>query len=258
MSDKKFHAWIGLSGVDTDETLNAQRCAKILEIPLLLVALWILSSWYWESKNTPLPYSDLLNWSIWLFFTLETTLLTLLVNDKSNYLKNNWLNLVIIIGGFPVFWADSPYVGVLRSLRILLFLSLMLQLSSTARDILSRNHLGSILMVSAVVVLIAGYLIAGIDPGIATPADGIWWAWVTVTTVGYGDIVPSSHAGRIVGGVLILLGIGLVSTITANISAHFISSANPRSYADQLSNIEKQLNRIEQRLEQQQPDDKKE
>jgi voltage-gated potassium channel len=248
MSNKKFHDWIGLSGVDNDETLKAQRCAKILEIPLLIVALWILSSWYWESKNAELPYNNLLSWCIWIFFTLETTLLTLLVNDKANYLKNNWLNLLIIISGFPLFWVDSPYVGILRSLRILLFLSLMLQLSATVRDILSRNHLGPILLVSAVFILIAGYLIAGIDPNITSPADGIWWAWVTVTTVGYGDIVPTSNAGRIVGGVLILLGIGLVSTITANVSAHFISSI---SHTERLNNIEGQLDRIEQLLEQQ-------
>ena len=69
----------------------------------------------------------------------------------------------------------------------------------------------------------AGFLIAGLDPAIETPWDGIWWAWVTVTTVGYGDVVPVSTEGRLFASFLILMGIGIFSMLTASFSAFFVS-----------------------------------
>lgn len=246
--DKRFHDWIGLSGVDSDEAPLALTWARRLELPLLIVALWILVSWYWESRGHAFPWSNVLSWSVWLFFVLETALLTYLVKDKSNYLKNNWLNLVIIAAGPPLLLFGTPYAGILRSLRLFLFVDLMLQLSASVRYILTRNHLGATLLVGALFVIIAGYLIAGIDPNIDSPGDGIWWAWVTATTVGYGDEFPTSTEGRILGGFLMMLGVGLLSITTANISAFFISNANTEKDRRQLQSIEEKLNRIEQLL----------
>jgi voltage-gated potassium channel len=64
------------------------------------------------------------------------------------------------------------------------------------------------------------------DPNIPTPVAGIWWAWETITTVGYGDIVPVTFWGRILGVVLMLMlmlmGILIISLLTANFSAYFI------------------------------------
>lgn len=249
MSDKRFHDWIGLSGVDSDETPLALTWSRRLELPLLIVALWILVSWYWESRGRDFPLSNLLNWSVWLFFVFETMLLTFLVKDKGNYLKNNWLNLLIIAVGPTLLLFGAPYAGVLRSLRLFLFVDLMLQLSASVRYILTRNHLGATLLVGVLFVVIAGYLIAGIDPNIETPEDGIWWAWVTATTVGYGDEYPTSTEGRILGGVLMMLGVGLLSITTANVSAFFISNAKTEQDQRQLKSIEDKLQRIENLLE---------
>lgn len=249
MPDRRIHDWIGLSGVDPSESPRALIWSRRLEVPLLIIALWILVSWYWESSSNALPPSSLLNWCIWLFFLFETSLLTFLVNDKVNYLKSNWLNVVIILCGLPILWLGTPYAGILRSLRLLLFINLMLQLSATVRFILTRNHLGAMLLVSGIFVVVAGYLIAGIDPNINSPGDGIWWAWVTATTVGYGDIVPTSPEGRILGGILMALGVGLLSIITANISVYFIASAKNSPEKIMLERIEERLEKIEQLLQ---------
>ncbi len=192
---------------------------------------------------------DAVNWIVWLFFVVETTLLTSLVRDKRNYLINNWLNVVIILCGIPILWASSPLVASLRSLRLLLFLSLLLQLSSTVRQVLANNRLGSILMLSVLFIVVAGILIAGIDPNIQSPLDGIWWAWVTATTVGYGDVVPTSDEGRMLGGILILLGVGLMSLITANISAFFVARNRQDDFDERIERIERSLLTIEEKLD---------
>jgi voltage-gated potassium channel len=75
-----------------------------------------------------------------------------------------------------------------------------------------------------VLVLLAGGLaMYGLERGanrqFAGPADGVWWAMVTLTTVGYGDRYPVTGAGRLVAGLVMLVGVGLVGTFTAKIAA---------------------------------------
>jgi voltage-gated potassium channel len=252
MTRYRINDWIGLSGVADSENVSARRWAKYLEWPMLLLALWILINWYWSStQNLSPPQEQLMNWTVWLFFIFETALLTALVNDKSLYLRNNWMNLLIIAAGIPVLWGFEHYAASLRILRLLIFLSLLLQLSRTVRTILARNHLGLTLMISFFIILISGYLIAGLDPNIQTPIDGIWWAWVTVTTVGYGDLVPVSTEGRIFGALLILLGIGLFSMLTAAFSAFFISTQSDLSDSERehYQAMRQDLKRLNERLE---------
>jgi voltage-gated potassium channel len=52
--------------------------------------------------------------------------------------------------------------------------------------------------------------------------DGVWWAVVTVTTVGYGDLYPHTVAGRIIAMLVMLLGIGFLAVLTATVASHFV------------------------------------
>src|SRR4029079_6524522 len=54
--------------------------------------------------------------------------------------------------------------------------------------------------------------------------DGIWWAMVTVTTVGYGDIYPKTIDGRIIAMVVMLFGIGFLSVLTATVASYFVKT----------------------------------
>lgn len=62
----------------------------------------------------------------------------------------------------------------------------------------------------------------GINKAVATPLDALWWGIVTLTTVGYGDVVPKTAEGKIAASVLMLLGIGLFSAITATITSFML------------------------------------
>lgn len=190
---------------------------------MLALSVWIIMEWYLSAQGSyPESWAVATDLVIWLFFVLETAWLSLLVRDKSRYLRTNWVNLLVILVGIPSFWGDSFHVGALRSFRLLLLVGFLVEMSSTIRKTLAKNSLGPTLFVSLIVVVMAGIFIAAIDPAIESPGDGIWWAWVTVTTVGYGDLVPESPQGRIFGGLLMVLGLGLFSLITATISALFV------------------------------------
>ena len=186
-----------------------------------------------------------------------------MVQDKILYLRTNWMNLLIILFGIPIILEGGEMAAALRGLRVLIALQVFVNASSTFRQLLARNHLGTTLGVSLIIMIIAGILIAGIDPAINSPWEGLWWAWVTITTVGYGDLVPVSPEGRILGAILILLGVGLFAMLTASISVLFISRSEDQmeenlekvlskkeSHAfTELSSIEKRLTRLEEKID---------
>jgi voltage-gated potassium channel len=82
----------------------------------------------------------------------------------------------------------------------------------------------------------------------------MWWAIVTATTVGYGDYVPHTTAGRVIGALLMLVGIGFLSTLTAAIASTFVAAdqevagrADQDELVDALRQIEARLAQLEQR-----------
>ena len=92
--------------------------------------------------------------------------------------------------------------------------------------------------------------------GFPSIGSGMWWAVQTVTTVGYGDRVPETAAGQFLAAVVMLLGIGFVTVITASITGAFVAHTQndqqvrrdrPRS-AEQLQDIISRLERIEAKL----------
>lgn len=268
MTTFKLHYWLGLAGVEDDENVRARRWARRFEIPVLLVTLWIPVHWFMEVKGllTPLQ-SHMGDWAIWMVFLMETTVLTYMVDNKLLYLRRNWMNLLIIAGGLPMVWSYTPLTGVLRSLRLVLLAGLLFRFSGNVRQFLAHNRLGATLAVALVVIVLAGLLMAAIEPGVETPWDGIWWAWVTVTTVGYGDIVPVTGPGKLFAAMLILMGVGLFSLMTANFSSFFIGrdvsrveaeleedmdkmSHEERNIHSSVNRLDRDLLKLEQRLSQ--------
>ena len=84
---------------------------------------------------------------------------------------------------------------------------------------------------------------------------GMWWALQTVTTVGYGDVVPTTTAGRGVASVLLLGGLALISVVTASISSAFVSRAQQQRAAtgqdpalQQLAALDKRLAALDERF----------
>ena len=249
---------LGIAGVESHEHPVARLWAKRLEWPMLLVALWIPVQWYLEETQAINPLlSNIADWLIWLAFLVETMLLSALVRNKREYLLRNWMNLVIIIGGLPIVWQYTPLVGLMRSMRLVLVVVLLARLSRNIRKLLSRHQLGTTLAVAFVTMMLSGIIISRIDPSIGTVWDGMWWAWTTMSTVGYGDVVPHNAAGRLFGSLLILFGVVLLSLLTANLAAFFIGGDVEKIEQDEkeadrlLKEISARLERIERLLEEQ-------
>ncbi|MEL6183017.1 MAG: ion transporter [Myxococcota bacterium] len=107
------------------------------------------------------------------------------------------LRMVRLLAGIRFFPYSNPILGVLRA-----FAESWLLYAST---------LGFLAIVMVVGGLSLYLLESGRNPAVSTPADGVWWALVTLTTVGFGDITPITSAGRWVAGAVMILGMFTVA-----------------------------------------------
>ena len=116
--------------------------------------------------------------------------------------------------------------------------------------VFNSRRLRTILGVLIICIISFGYVFYLAEPQIKTIEDGIWWALVSITTVGYGDITPLTTLGRLVAGTLMFVGLGLIATVTAIVSAKFIANYVDHHTNDdvleKLEELEDEIEKIEE------------
>jgi voltage-gated potassium channel len=96
----------------------------------------------------------------------------------------------------------------------------------------NRRIFPFLVLVTVGVALLAGFIATLVaEKDFPTFGDAAWWAIVTLATVGYGDIVPTTTAGRVVGSALIIFGVTFLSFLTATITSLFVSADQERQHA---------------------------
>ena len=93
------------------------------------------------------------------------------------------------------------------------------------RAVANRRVFPYLVVVTLVLGVVAGFVVTLVDgEGFPTFGDGLWWAIVTLGTVGYGDLVPTNSAGRAVGSVVIIVGVTFIAFLTAVVTSTFVSA----------------------------------
>jgi voltage-gated potassium channel len=108
-----------------------------------------------------------------------------------------------------------------------------------------RSAVGLIVGTAAMLAVTAAVLVHVVDPGIGSWGDAFWWAITTVTTVGYGDVVPETGPGRIVGAALMLTGIGLIPIITSVVVSILVSRGSREAQQADEQHLQLLLERLE-------------
>jgi voltage-gated potassium channel len=118
--------------------------------------------------------------------------------------------------------------------------------------ILFHHKLNYILLLGLALVLFIGSIIHFVEDGspqenIHTIGDGLWWAFSTITAVGYGDKYPVTTLGRIIGVILMTIGITIYSLLTANIASYFVEEDEEKEYMEiknKITNLEKKIDQL--------------
>ena len=180
-------------------------------LALLAVALLLLPS---------SAVAEIVNIVVWGLFVADYAVGLWVAPNKSRFFKGHLLELVAIL---PVdFLRAARALRVLRLIRVLRLGIIFGRTYRTLGGILGTNGLGRAIVVIAVVVVLAGLGIWTVEPEIGSAGDGLWWAFVTATTVGYGDISPASLWGRLIAFVLMTIGIGLIGLVTGSVATFFL------------------------------------
>jgi voltage-gated potassium channel len=108
-----------------------------------------------------------------------------------------------------------------------------------------RKAVWLIVAVAAVLAVTAAILVHAIDPAIGSYGDAFWWSVSTVTTVGYGDVVPTSPGGRLVGVALMLTGISLIPLITSVVVSILVSQRSREARELELQHLERIYERLD-------------
>jgi voltage-gated potassium channel len=219
----RFKHIIGLAGVPRTQGLRAWRVGAIFDWVLLAIAFWLPIQWFLQSKgHYAKNYVYISDWVIWLSFIIEMLTLTFLVKNKKAYLLGNWLNLAIIVLVNPFWFAYFWQVSAIRIVRLLVLIRVILPWAYNAHRTLTLNRISLTFAVFIVATCLSGVIIALLDPGIKNPFLGVWWAFETMTTVGYGDVVPITALGKVLAIIIMCMGMVLISIVTATISAYFV------------------------------------
>ena len=137
--------------------------------------------------------------------------------------------------------ADTP--GVL-ALRLAVAFLTMAHMERLMRGYFARGSVPHLLMLALAVLVLCGVGFWWPEPRAATLEDGLWLAFTTAATVGYGNIVPTTLASKIFSVFVVLLGFGVLSLVTAAIAAGWIESEERRIEREILHDLHQQLKAV--------------
>jgi voltage-gated potassium channel len=105
------------------------------------------------------------------------------------------------------------------------------------KRLITRRGLIYSLILCLIILGLGGVGFWILEPRAITLSDGLWLAFTTAATVGYGDIVPSTHASRIFAVIVVLLGLAVLSLVTASVAAMFVETEERQIERDLMQEI---------------------
>jgi voltage-gated potassium channel len=189
---------------------------------------------------------------ILIVFTVDYVVRFVNARDKWKFVRTNICDLIAIIPFYTIFrlfravslTKTTRLAKLLRFFKLPRLFAFLYRPLKKAHKFFNTNGFKYVVFVTAIMIIIGGVLIhfaEGMSYG-----DGIWWAFVTATTVGYGDISPTTFYGRMIAMVLMLLGIGLIGTVTSTLTSYFLNVGTKSVKDETIENIKTRLDDFDQ------------
>jgi len=208
---------------------KAQKGFTFLDIVIVILSVYVLIALLIDSyfKLSP-EVSKLLYFIdniICVFFLFDFFYRFLTAPSKKEFLKWGWIDFISSIPSVEIL----RYGRFIRLFRLLRVLRAFRSVKYLTKHLFKNRTQGTFATVSLIALLMIIFgsisiLQVEVDPNsnIKSAEDAIWWAFVTITTVGYGDKYPITTEGRIIAAFLMVTGVGLFGTFTGFIAAWFM------------------------------------
>jgi len=212
-------------------------------ISTIIAIAMVFTDYFMKKSVAEVYYFNIINTVILIIFALDYFTRLALSENKFYFFKHNIIDLISIIP-FSSLFQTAKFLRIARLFKLAKLLRLVVliwKLKKNMDKFLKTNNFNYVLLL-AIFTVLAG----GVGFSIAEKKsflDGVWWSFVTVTTVGYGDMSPSTGAGRILASIIMLVGIGVLGMLTGTISTFFINKkvSNGSVKEATIENIKKSL-----------------
>jgi voltage-gated potassium channel len=221
------------TGTKNQSKLTYLQCLIFVLSIYVLVAIFVQRAFVLSLETNVLL--DRIDFAICLIFIYDFFVRLYRADSKRSFLKWGWIDLVSSIPMFD-FLRWGRLVRVIRILRILrAFRSTKILVHYFFRN-RAKGTFATVALISIVLVIFSSIAILYFEDlpesNIRTPGDAMWWAFVTITTVGYGDKFPLTHEGRIIAAVLMTAGVGLFGTFTAYTATFFLEAEHKQEESE--------------------------
>lgn len=230
------------------------RPIRLFDTVMAVLALAVVPALILEERATSPTVRMVavaVNWVIWLAFVTEFVVGLTRAEDRRGFVRSAWLNLIIIAVS-PPFIESAELQGfrafrVLRLLRLVHAAGVLAVGLRSARRAFGRRKFHYVATFAIATLGLSAFAIFVIEGGqnraIASIGDAFWWAIVTATTVGYGDVSPVTTEGRMIAVFLMLTGIGVIGVFTATITSMFLGhdEAQAATLEERLAAVEAKL-----------------
>ncbi len=200
-----------------------------LNLLILVLSVYVLGALMVDTFfKLPVEVSRILNMTdnvICFVFLFDFGIRFYKAEQKLKFMQWGWIDLISSIPTFDFMRAGR----MLRLIRLLRILRAFRSTKHLVHHIFKRRTQGALTAAAIIAILMIIFSSLAIlqvedDPtsNIKTAEDAIWWSYVTITTVGYGDKYPVTTEGRIIAACLMTVGVGLFGTFTAYLASWFV------------------------------------
>lgn len=230
----------------------------------LVLSIYVLITLFIESVVAiPSDVSEVLRITdniICMFFLTDFAIRFKAAESKRSFMKWGWIDLLSSIPMLDAF----RYGRIVRVVRVLRILRAVRSTKVILSYVFKNKMQGTFSLVSVVSIILVIFgaiamlqLEKGVDgSNIHSANDALWWAFVTITTVGYGDFYPVTYEGRIIAAILMTAGVGLFGTFTGFVASWFLEEDEDdqgkhivTSLKDEVSELRSEIQQLKELIE---------
>lgn len=177
--------------------------------------------------------------------------------NRKDFLIKNWTEL---IAGIPFDLIMFPFIAndtmaiLLKVFKFFRILILCIQLFEVIKIFLKDTYLDEILGILALTIITFTLSLYLFDPSMNSLFDSLWFVVSSLTTVGYGDVLPDSMIGKVISLILLIVGVLIFSAITAALASYFNKkllnegTEELKTIKDKLDSNEKELKELKEEI----------
>jgi voltage-gated potassium channel len=253
-----LHRWLGFRAASAAHA-RAHRRERLWHGPVLAALLLTIPAFYLKFAAAP--------WAAWaaalyalaaLALALQLAHVCAALAHPARHAASNWLQLLLIGGLLAAAAAPASATGnAALALRVVVAFGVLLRLLWSLRALFSPRGVLYLLGLAGATLAVCGAGFYWLEPQVHSFGEGLWLAFTTAATVGYGDLVPTTTQSRIFAVFVVLLGFAVLSLATGAVAAIFVQSderqferAIERELRDELSRLRAELAALREALDQ--------